>query len=349
MKTSTGPGQEVCPWEVTEDSEDEEDWVFSSVRLYQQLHMFQLSLSPSQLALSPDGCHLALADSGRAHLEVYRLPGKLVAASEEEEGLTSNRDFQLVCGTVECPAVSSLQYLGRRGLVTTSRDSQAVSLWSWEAGEDLLQLSREINTGGFQPRAVEVAGQDRLVVWGENCLASTDLTGLGLESRKVGGEIEAVMTEGSVTWCLDSRGDLSSLDWRQATSEFHHNIHQGRAGRALAQSCFFKLGASSFLAGHSPGELSLSLWDLRSSRPVQEVSLASPGGQIVADSEGGLVLSQGPRVSVFSHSLQPVFSHQAHRAEISCLLTHPAVRNLVISADRNKRLQAWVHNTPHLT
>ena len=129
---------------MTEDSEDEEDWVFSSVRLYQQLHMFQLSLSPSQLALSPDGCHLALADSDRAHLEVYRLPGKLVAASEEE-GLTSNRDFQLVCGTVECPAVSSLQYVGRRGLVTTSRDRQAVSLWRWQAGEDLLQLTGEEN------------------------------------------------------------------------------------------------------------------------------------------------------------------------------------------------------------
>ena len=82
---------------------------------------------------------------------------------------------------------------------------------------------------------------------------------------------------------------------------------------------------------------------------MQEVSLASPGGHIVADSEGGVVLSQGPGVTVFSHSLQPVFSHQAHRAEISCLLTHPAVRNLVISADRNRRLQAWVHNTGNLT
>ena len=151
MKTSGG--EEVCPWDVTEDSEDDEDWLFSSIKLYQQLHMFHLSVSPAHMSLSPDGRDLALADTARGHLEVFRLPGKLVAATGEEEGLTSNRDFSLVCGTVECPGVTSLQYAGRRSLVTTSTGSQAVSMWSWQAGEDILQLSREIHIGHLQPRA----------------------------------------------------------------------------------------------------------------------------------------------------------------------------------------------------
>ena len=63
MKTSAGPGpgHEVCPWDVREESDDDEDWLFSSIKLYQQLHMFHLSLTAAQLSLSPDGCHLALA------------------------------------------------------------------------------------------------------------------------------------------------------------------------------------------------------------------------------------------------------------------------------------------------
>ena len=158
MKTSGGPGHEVCPWDVTEESDDDEDWLFSSIKLYQQLHMFHLSLTAAHLSLSPDGSHLALAGPG-GHLEVYSLPGKLVAASGAEEGLTSNRDFSLVCGAVECGPVTSLQYLGRRCLVTTSSDSSAVSLWSWQAGEDLLQLTREVETGDIRPRAVEVVGR----------------------------------------------------------------------------------------------------------------------------------------------------------------------------------------------
>ena len=173
------------------------------------------------------------------------------------------------------------------------------------------------------------------------------MTGLGLERREVGGEIETVMTEDSVTWCLDSRGNLSSTDWRQSNTEFHHNIHQGQPSLSLSQSSFFKRGANTFLAGHSDAKL--SLWDVRNSQAVQEVSLASPGGHIVATSDN-IVLSQGPRLNIYSsHSLQLVFSHETHRADISCLLAHPAVRNLVISADSNSRLQAWVHNSPALT
>ena len=347
MKTSVAVavGEDVCPWDVTEDSEDDEDWLFSSISQYEQLHMFQLSVRAAQMSLSPDGCHLALAGSGRASLEVYRLPGKLVAASSEEEGLTSNRDFTLVCGSVESPAVSSLQYVGRRRLVTTTSDSRALSLWSWQAGEDLLQLTGEVDIGQFQPRAVEVVGQEEnLLVWGENGLARTDLAGLVVDRREVGGEIQTVMTEGSVTWCLETSGDLSSVDWRQSNTVLHHNIHQ-----TLSQSCFFQRGASTFLAGQS--EAALSVWDVRASRPVEEVSLARPGrpgGHIVADREK-IVVSEGPAVNIYSDDLRVVFSHEAHRAEICCLLTHPAVKNLVISADTNNRLQAWVFNSKNLT
>ena len=203
-----------------------------------------------------------------------------------------------------------------------------------------------METGDIRPRAVEVVGEQSLVVWAGNCLARTDLTGLGLERREVGGEIQTVMTEDSVTWCLDSRGDLYSTDWRQSNTEFHHNIHQGQPSPSLSQSSFFKRGANTFLAGHS--DTKLSLWDVRKSQAVHEVSLASPGGHIVADRDN-IVVSQGSRVNIYSESLQVVFSHEAHRAEISCLLTHPSVNNLIISADINNRLQAWVFNSKNLT
>ena len=98
--------------------------MFSSISLYHQLHMFHLALTASHMALSPDGSALALADSERSHLEVYNLPGKLVAASGEEEGLTSNRDFGLVSGSVSCPGVTSVEYGDSRSVLTTSSHSQ---------------------------------------------------------------------------------------------------------------------------------------------------------------------------------------------------------------------------------
>ena len=69
----------------------------------------------------------------RGHLVLFRLPGKLMAAIEEEEGLTSNRDFALVSGNVSV-------------LATINTNSASVSLWTWKAGDDLHHSSGDLCT-----------------------------------------------------------------------------------------------------------------------------------------------------------------------------------------------------------
>ena len=314
--------------------------MFSSISLYHQLHMFHLALTASHMALSPDGSALALADSERSHLEVYNLPGKLVAASGEEEGLTSNRDFGLVSGSVSCPGVTSVEYGDSRSVLTTSSHSYSVSLWSWETGQDLLHLERELCHFDFQPRAVRRT-EAELVVWGERSVARTDMTGLGPEVRQLAEAVVTVRTVGSVSWCLGEGGLLSSLDWRQPGPG-----HSLSLQTPVTEACIFPSGPSTLLAA-SAGD-SLKLWDVRSSGTVQETGLGGAGGRIVADGDKILV-TEGSKVQVFSHSLERVFTHEAHKAEISSLLSHPSVRNLVISADSSNRLQAWVFNSKHFT
>ena len=314
--------------------------MFSSIKLYQQLHMFHMSLTASHMALSPDGSALALADSEGGNLEVYNLPGKLVAASGEEEGLTSNRDFGLVCGTVESGEVSSVECLGD-SVLTTSHSSRAVKLWRWRPGEDLLHLSGEISHWDFQPSALQPAGETELVVWGETCLARTDMDGLGRHSRRLAQELLAVMTAGQVSWCLERGGQLSCLDWRQPGPG-----HQISLDYDVSHSCIFQRGAATLVAART-GD-TLRLWDVRSPSSVLQTTLAGAGGQVVADSEKILV-TEDCRVSVFSLQLQRLFCHEAHKAEISSLISHPTVRNLIISADTSKRLQAWVFNNNDLT
>jgi len=326
--------------------------MFGSLSEYQHLHMFHLSLTASHLALSPDGSALALADRKRGHLEVYNLPGKLVAASDKEEGLTSNRDFGLVSGTVDCPGVSSVEYVSGRSVLTTSHHSPVVSLWTWQPAEDLIQLTGEVCRCDFQPSAVHAVGESEVVVWGEQRLARSDLTGLGQDRREMSEELLAVKTAGPVSWCVGRDGQLQSIDWRQSGPGLQLRLQQGQ----LSQSCILQRGPTTLVAGRC--EDTLRLWDVRSSgslqerslqeRSLQERSLTGVSGHLVAGSDH-IVHTEGSLVSVYSLSLQTIFSHKAHRADISSLLTHSSVSNLIISADTANRLQAWVFNSNSLT
>ena len=54
---------------------------------------------------------LAIGGHGAGHLELFWLPSKLMDATEEEEGLTSNMTFALVSGSLECDKVTGLSYI----------------------------------------------------------------------------------------------------------------------------------------------------------------------------------------------------------------------------------------------
>ena len=69
--------------------------------------------------------------------------------TEDEEGLTSNRDFALVSGSVECYKVTG--YIKQDMLATINTNFASVSLLTWKAGDDLHHTSGDLCNCDFQP------------------------------------------------------------------------------------------------------------------------------------------------------------------------------------------------------
>ena len=107
-----------------------------------------------------------LGDTERGYLELFRLPGKPMAATEEEEGLNSNRDFALVSGSVECDKVTGyinqdmLAMEGRRWPPSQLERSQHLwlSAWGTRAGQWPCGAVRVLVRGLFCCRCWDDAG-----------------------------------------------------------------------------------------------------------------------------------------------------------------------------------------------
>ena len=94
---------------------------------------------------------------------MFRLPGKPMAATEEEEGLTSNRDFALVSRSVECDKVTG--YIKQDMLATINTNFASVCLWTWKAGDDFHQSSGDLCTCNFQPEGLGVKSRTVIRYW----------------------------------------------------------------------------------------------------------------------------------------------------------------------------------------
>ena len=88
-----------------------------------------------------------------------------MATTEEEEGLTSNRDFALVSGSVECDKVTGVSYIKQDMLATINNNSASVSLLTWKAGDDLHHSSGDLCTCNFQTEGLEVTSRTVTRYW----------------------------------------------------------------------------------------------------------------------------------------------------------------------------------------
>ena len=337
----------VCPWDVGGESEEEdEEWMFSSIKLYKHLYMFNVNLSPSCMVTSPDNKCVALADRTKGHLEVYRLPGKLVAASREEEGLTSNRDFGLVSGSVQCAGVSSVQYLDTASLVTTSSDSVEVSVWGWDQGDDLIQRQETLCSCDFQPRGLELGeqGAESVTVYGDQHVGRSYRGDRRLDSRPMSGDgvVTSVLTSDNVTLVCDDRSTVTTVDWRMSApaSQVRLNIDTW-----LCRAQFIMRDDRVMLVTlDTCGQL--RLWDTRG-KDTSPLCSTSVGSDVTCLSVGSdnVSVSQGSAVAVYDvSSLERRFEHKGHTSHVTGVFTHPNIDNLVISTDIKHNLHAWVYH-----
>jgi len=330
--TKMGQDQITCPWDdgVDNVSEDDEDWLFSSIKQYRHLYMVNVNINPRSICMSPDNRSLALADHDRGHLEVYRLPGKLVASSEQEEGLTSNRDFTLECGSVECDLVTSVRYLGHNCLVTTNDQSQTVSLWQWRDDEDLMEKQSDLCQCDFQPVGVEVTrgptDNDNVVtVHGDTKVGRTTPGVPMLDSRHVihqpGASISSILTRDMVTWVLDDRMTVVTLDWRMSKIAAEVSLQDG--DHCSLSSLLLRDDEVRVVTCNS-GEI--KLWEVKNSKqPLCRTSLSGVGGGPSHLTSGGddVVVSAGGHVIVLDvNDLKQKFDHRGHRSEVTGVFRH---------------------------
>ena len=336
----------LCPWDGDSGEEDEE-WLFSSIKAYTHLYMCSTNMRPvtATMALAPDTRTLALGDAERGHLEVFRLPGKLMAATEEEEGLTSNRDFALVSGSVECDNVTGVSYIKQDMIATTNSNSASVSLWTWKAGDDLLHSSGDLCTCDFQPEGLEVRS-GTVTLWGGGRVGRVSTGVRMVDTRAVvsdGETVSGVTTSdtGHVTWIVDTAGHVTTLDWR--TAEMGTCVKLGERDTRDVRSAVREEGDRVRVVTNNGAEL--SVWDLRDTKTATCHVMTPPG--VTRDSpmtlgRDKLILGAGSRVSLCSLTdLSSKFEHRGHRKDVTGVMCHRD-SDIVISCDAGQGLHAWV-------
>jgi len=353
-----GQNTVLCPWDYEIDSEDDEDWMFSSIKLYHHLYMFNINISPVSISMSPDNKCVALADKESGHLEVYRLPGKLVADTRTEEGLTSNRDFSLISGTVNCDNVTCVSYLDSNSLVTTQDNSQDISVWQWNDGDDLIEKKNSLCHCDFQPTGVHTNTEDQnsIIVYGEKIVGRAQSGLQMLDRREVVSEckdsvkIENVVSQGHVCWTFDTTCDTShvtTIDWRtsQIGAREKLNIEPSLSNKRIL-GCFLKRNESPLLVTLSDNQL--KVWDLRNILTPMKTNIIELSALETCQLSVGcddIVVSDKNIVKVFSISdLNLKFEHKGHKSAVTKVFSS-GVNSLNISADAKHGLHAWVYQS----
>ncbi|XP_041845216.1 WD repeat-containing protein 73 isoform X2 [Melanotaenia boesemani] len=111
-----------------------DDWFIESLKLYKDLHVYQLE-HPTQVIewTSERTVCVAGYSSSKNDILELRLPLKLFA--DENKGLCAERDFKVVCGGFTEGPVRCLRYIpGTRCVVTN--DGQSSDLQVWDLGGD---------------------------------------------------------------------------------------------------------------------------------------------------------------------------------------------------------------------
>ena len=340
-----------CPWDDGDNGDsDGDEWLFSSLRRYSQLLMFDLTVQPQHVALDNNGNTMVVGDGDKEELVVYRVPSKLLAGNREQEGLTSNRDFGLVAGTVSAGCVRGVEFLRQNKLVTCREGLQGVEVWGW-GEEDLINKEAVLDKCVFYPEV--------LCVDGEDCYAG-GLHGVGRVRpgdtawccRKVDGEVTSLYSDGEGgLWAGQSDGVVSWVDWRVDGVASELRLGKGVWSTAFLSQC----GSVSVVGVNSEG--SLSVWDTRNSvSPVLQHTLClsptlskSHTPQIVAGG-GTVMVGVGDTVSVYqAHNMTKLFTHDGHKqkdqvVKVTSITLHPTVDRLVFSGDDQQRLQAWMYH-----
>jgi len=293
---------------------------------------------------------LVVGDSIKEELVVYRVPSKLLAGSKEQEGLTNNRDFGLVAGTVSAGRIRGVEFQGHERLVTCREELLGVKLWEW-GEEDLINRKAVFDKFVAYPEVLTVDG-DKCHVGGLQNVGKVNLGGETAWSyRTVKGAVSSLHSDGEGVWVGQDDGVVCWVDWRVegVTTEL-------RLGEGVWDTDFLSKSGNVLVVGVN-NKGCISMWDTRHNvSPVKQHALCLrptlskvPTPHIKTGGDRVLV-SVSDTVSVYqAHDMTKLFTHDGHQQKdqlvnVTSMNPHPTVDRLVISGDDKQSLHAWIYN-----
>ncbi|XP_077197263.1 integrator complex assembly factor WDR73 [Paroedura picta] len=152
----------LLPAEMREEEEEEEEegWLLDSLRLYNDLHVFELHEPTRVIEWTGEKriCIAGYGDRRRNEILQLLLPPRLSA--KENQGLCPERDFKVECGGFSDRPIFNLKHVPETSLLVSSGlPDGSLQVWHMEPDEtDVIKPVRTIPAaGGHEPTWAKIA------------------------------------------------------------------------------------------------------------------------------------------------------------------------------------------------
>ncbi|XP_015265942.1 PREDICTED: WD repeat-containing protein 73 [Gekko japonicus] len=153
---------------MREEEDDEDAWLLDSLRLYNDLHVFELHEPTRVIAWTGEKrvCIAGYGDGRRNEILQLLLPPRL--AAKENQGLCPERDFKVEQGGFSDRPVYSLKHVPETSLLVTSGPPDS-SLQVWHIDQDETDVIKPVGTiptaGGDEPTWAKIATASSKPAW----------------------------------------------------------------------------------------------------------------------------------------------------------------------------------------
>jgi len=352
------------PWMEGEDVQEDE-WFFQSIKRYDHLFIYHLSMLAKFMRISPKGDKIAIVgktikskDQGIStsmeefvEIGVFSICPKLLVTCLSEQGLNNKRDFALLAGartTPDSPDIKQIRFLTEMSIVTVS--AKYVDIWQINEGTDLLTpIGRYKNEAGTLV-GCEVFDSSHIYCFDESTVIrlSADIdTGDIKTMAKTPFHHSTILDlafTGHVVCVITSDGLMTSLECEVLTHEKEVNL--ASCGLSRAVICKSDPTVVAFV---SFGALQIRLADGRIVFRRDMNGINASLDHLNFDRRDCLLLRDDKVVEVYRAGkdyVEELFTHDGHRYEVTCVCTHPKVKGLHFSSDLNGSLHAWLYATP---
>ncbi|XP_074672686.1 integrator complex assembly factor WDR73 isoform X2 [Strix aluco] len=133
-----------------EEEEAADEWLLQSLRLYQDLHTFELQ-APTRVIEWARGNRVCVAGYGQSDgNEILQLLPPPALQGKETQGLCPERDFKVECGGFSNRPVYSLKHVPDTSLLVTSGPpDSSLQVWQVSAEDSASQSSEELSGLAF--------------------------------------------------------------------------------------------------------------------------------------------------------------------------------------------------------